>query len=307
LIRGPRPFPAMRRHRRIAAAVAAACMAVWASSTALAKPPAESKDLLVVGAGVLGRRAARLWRQRHDGAKVVACTLTETSHAALRAEGLTPTTAAALAATEEQFPYVLFSAPPGRSGGAEEYAAAVEEAFRDWSGQGGVFTSSAGVFTEDAGGRVDEASPVASTASASRLLAAEAAASKAGAAVLRLAGLYDIDRGPHSYWLKVGAVKGYPEGLINLVHYDDAAAAAAAALAAHAGEIFVVADGEPISRRGICEAALKSQRYKDAAMPSFEAADAPGGRGKILDASRFRASVGWKPEYSSFASFMAAH
>lgn len=50
------------------------------------------------------------------------------------------------------------------------------------------------------------------------MLAAEEAA--AAGTVVRLAGLYDLERGPHSYWLKVGTVKGAPEGLINLVHYD---------------------------------------------------------------------------------------
>eukprot|EP00913_Durusdinium_trenchii_P029950 g28066.t1 len=217
------------------------------------------KDLLVVGAGVLGRRVAKLWRQEMPQAKVVAATLTEAHHGELREEGLEPILASDLDKSR-RFAQVVFCAPPSRS---SDYGAAVAEALAALA-EGGmaVFTSSASVFAEDGGQR--------SGSSAQRMLSAEAAVAGKGA-VLRLAGLYDLDRGPHSYWLKVGVVKGAPAGLINLVHYDDAASAVVKALQAKIREVFVVADGQPLSRREICEAAVASKRYGEkATMPRFE-------------------------------------
>ena len=55
-------------------------------------------------------------------------------------------------------------------------------------------------------------------------------ARRVGGTVLRLAGLYNADIGPHAYWWKTGKVSGAPNGLLNLVHYDDAASAVVAAL-----------------------------------------------------------------------------
>lgn len=268
---------------------------------------AEPKDLLVVGAGVLGRRVAKLWRQEMPQAKVVAATLTEAHHGELREEGLEPILASDLDKSR-RFAQVVFCAPPSRS---SDYGAAVAEALAALA-EGGmaVFTSSASVFAEDSGQTVDESGALSDSSSAQRMLSAEAAVAGKGA-VLRLAGLYDLDRGPHSYWLKVGVVKGAPAGLINLVHYDDAASAVVKALQAKIREVFVVADGQPLSRREICEAAVASKRYGEkATMPRFEApAELPmgGANGKRLDAGKARQQLGWQPRYASFAEFMAAH
>lgn len=48
--------------------------------------------------------------------------------------------------------------------------------------------------------------------------------------VIRLAGLYDAKRGPHTYWLRNGTVQGAADVYINMLHYEDAAGAAVAAL-----------------------------------------------------------------------------
>ncbi len=63
-----------------------------------------------------------------------------------------------------------------------------------------------------------------------RLLAAEKAVLAAGGCVVRLAGLYLEGRGAHNYWLTQEAVAQRPDGLINQIHYRDAANAAVAAL-----------------------------------------------------------------------------
>ena len=56
--------------------------------------------------------------------------------------------------------------------------------------------------------------------------------------MLRLAGLYDETRGPHTYWLKNGTVQGSGDIYINMLHYEDAAAAAIAALLHGIGRIY---------------------------------------------------------------------
>ncbi|CAE8713026.1 unnamed protein product [Polarella glacialis] len=331
-----------RRQRRRALAVVvfagsalACCLAMAADSAAAALMPdaqpapvpparsAQTDDLLVVGAGALGRRVAAQWRRDRPLANIVAATLTTASHDALRAEGLQPVTLAQLEAEAEvpRFRQVLFTAPP-KMGTTEPgwYAASVATALKHWDGIDGggnfVFTSSCSVYSEDAGGKVVEDSPLASSAGALRLFEAEKPVLQDGGCILRLAGLYDARRGPHEYWLKLGVVKGRPEGLINMLHYDDAAAAAAAALARPGksqGEVFVVADGSPVSRFGICEAALGAKPYAGFKPPTFEAATPPGvvappggaGAGKVLDASKARNLLAWRPRFPSFASYMA--
>lgn len=42
--------------------------------------------------------------------------------------------------------------------------------------------------------------------------------------VLRVtSGLYTPDRGPHTFWLARGEVGAPEEGVINMLHYEDAA------------------------------------------------------------------------------------
>ena len=49
-----------------------------------------------------------------------------------------------------------------------------------------------------------------------------------GGSVVRLAGLYTADRGPHTMWLKNGTVTSNADGLVNTLHYEDAAKVAIA-------------------------------------------------------------------------------
>jgi nucleoside-diphosphate-sugar epimerase len=52
--------------------------------------------------------------------------------------------------------------------------------------------------------------------------------------VLRLAGLYNKEKGPHMYWKNLveggKLIAGSPNDLINLIHYEDAASLAVAVL-----------------------------------------------------------------------------
>ena len=59
------------------------------------------------------------------------------------------------------------------------------------------------------------------------LWAEKAVLNHPGGIVFRLGGLYTLTRGAHNNWLsgKINESKSSPNGLINLIHYDDAAEA----------------------------------------------------------------------------------
>lgn len=141
----------------------------------------------------------------------------------------------------------------------------------------------------------------------SRLIRAERAVLDAGGCCLRLAGLYNLNRGAHNFWLTKGTVAAAPNGLINLLHYDDAAAACVAALRAGLkSQVFLVSDGHPLTRQEICAASLQAKMYAGCAMPEFAAPPSnPVARtGKIYDSTITNERLRWTPQYDSFDSFM---
>lgn len=148
---------------------------------------------------------------------------------------------------------MVFCVPPSKN---EDYVGELQGALDLWNGQGNfVFTSSGGVFAEDNGGTVDESSPVTSNPRMTKILDAEQAVVAAGGLVLRLAGLYTQSRGPHTFWLARGEVGAAEDGIINLLHYEDAARATMAGLlhtqkdlAEQQQKILLVADDVPMTR-----------------------------------------------------------
>jgi nucleoside-diphosphate-sugar epimerase len=164
---------------------------------------------------------------------------------------------------------------------------------------------------------VTETSPLAEdvTARVARLVQAERAAINAGGCALRLAGLYNLQRGPHNFWLTSSKpIAGAPEGLVNLLHYDDAASACLAALQAGPtvcrGRAFLISDGHPTSRHDICASARQAAIYATCDMPTFSvAADStpPMALGKVYDGSVSNALLSWTPKYESFDAFMKAN
>lgn len=163
------------------------------------------------------------------------------------------------------------------------------------------------------GSTVTEQSPTGdpSNPRVARLLSAEAAVLEAGGCVLRLAGLYDLQRGAHNYWFsKAGItdIAGGPDGIINQLHYDDAACACIAALLVDRNvvekQVFLISDGNPLTRRQICESTRKAAVYRDMTMPSFGSSD--GKPGKVYDGSWSNDKLQWKPKYASFDKYMAS-
>lgn len=144
-----------------------------------------------------------------------------------------------------------------------------------------------------------------------RLIKAEEASRAHGGCCLRLAGLYTLERGAHSFWLNSGKdVTGRADGLINLLHYDDAAGAALAALKMGSsvvkGRNFLISDSHPLTRQQICESALKAKIFQDKIMPKFLGKDSEP-IGKLYDGSVSEAILKWKPQYASFDEFMSMH
>jgi len=225
---------------------------------------------------------------------------------------------------------VVFCAPPS---GFEDYPSAIEHAAtRLWTGipkvgeeevvGSFVFTSSGAVYEGIDGETVDELSPTVSDATSNprayRMVQAENASIQQGGCALRLAGLYTLERGAHNYWLD-GTAKGRKtlgraDGIVNLLHYEDAASAVLAALLVgpkvNSGQRFLISDGNPTTRRGICESAMKHARYRECTtMPPFlevekDGMEAAGPRGKVYDGRKSNVALGWKPKYSSFDEFM---
>jgi len=252
----------------------------------------------------------------------------------------------------KKFKHCVFCAPPS---GFDDYPSAIKEAIDDlWMGGGTtnennknnsggafVFTSSGGIYGSggddiDVSPIVTESSPLPNvvTPRMEKLVNAEKEVLKEkGGSVLRLAGLYLLDRGAHNYWLGNTAelakpeIAGRSDSMVNLLHYDDAAGSAVAALKqtiksrsdddddddvanktddSQKGKVFLVSDGNPLTRQQICESSLKNKRYADRTIPKFTGSKENGDPiGKIYDGSYTNKFLDWKPVYESFDKFMS--
>eukprot|EP00177_Eucheuma_denticulatum_P000787 GFKZ01001425.1.p1 GENE.GFKZ01001425.1~~GFKZ01001425.1.p1 ORF type:complete len:362 (+),score=53.67 GFKZ01001425.1:122-1087(+) len=266
-------------------------------------------DLLIIGAGTLGQLIGTEWRTLHPDAEIVGVTGTDTSHAILRDKGITPVLAREVPA--EVFPRVVFCAPPNFF--KEDYPDAVEQGVKRVE-EGGrmVFTSSGSVHGGEVVG-ITERTPVVSGGRPGLLAEAERVVLRKGEGiVVRLAGLYTLQRGAHSYWLRTGKVGGGEDGLLNLVWYGDAASAVVRALEggdsvkrreSEEGRVYLVSAERPITRKEVCEVAMRHPMYADKQMPDFvlgqkERVD------RVYDNSWTRTVLSWSPKFESFVDFM---
>ncbi|KAL9190349.1 hypothetical protein ACHAXT_007560 [Thalassiosira profunda] len=297
-----------------------------------APPPPATSDLAIVGCGVLGTSLCQqlLSDSNFDGRTITGVTKSTGRHAAIMEQVLGDTGDADLQArfqlttmddilkqdSGHSFKDVVFCAPPS---GFEDYPSAVKAAAAQlWAGSEGggsfVFTSSGGVYEGKDGETVTESFPTLdpdANPRQGRIVYAEREAIAVGGCALRLAGLYTLERGAHNYWLEKcqeTGVQGRDDGIVNLLHYDDAAAACLAALkvgpGVNAKQTFLISDGNPTTRRGICESALKHARYAGKAMPPFVGAG-DGPLGKIYDGTKSDEALKWRPRYASFDAFMS--
>jgi nucleoside-diphosphate-sugar epimerase len=222
---------------------------------------------LIFGCGYLGLRVARLWRGL--GETVVAATRSRKRARALAAEGLSAVVADVNEpATLSRLPdadSVLFAVGYDRSAPADKrrsigevYAGGLANVLNALpsSVERIVYISSTGVYGNSAGECLDEDSPCEPQREGGRAcLAAERVLQKHRLAnrgiILRLAGIYGPDRIPRLAEIDNGApLEASADGLLNLIHVDDAARVVVAAAAkANPPVTFCVSDGQPVLRR----------------------------------------------------------
>lgn len=321
--------PPSRRHRKVRAAPMAAA----------APAASNDRDLLIIGAGVLGREIAAEWQNLFPGATVIGETRTDKSHDDLRALDITPRISDAQSATATP-PYVVFCAPPS---GSNDYAgtvhAAVQRALMNDADMTTrfVFTSSGGIHGRDTplvtettpvvypqqqteadgqtGNEKGERTKTSVEGGRSATLARAEQNVLTGhdnSLVIRLSGLYTLHRGAHSYWLRAGEVKSSPHGLLNLIHYRDAARAVVRALlvdrdsvAAWPQRNLLACVQEPISRGKCCEVALRHPEFSTRfSMPTFSP---PGDKPevtRVYNNEWTRSMLDWAPKWESFERFM---
>lgn len=264
---------------------------------------AGSDDLLIVGAGMLGRFIAAEWQKLHPNAKIIGETRTETHHEELSKIGISPALANS---TEEVPPQMAFCAPPS---GATDYPEAVREAFARAAPETRVvFTSSGSV--HGTAEFITEATPTGDDGRAGVLAAAERnTTDHPNGLVVRLSGLYTLDRGAHSYWLKTGVVKAPAEGTLNLIHYADAAHAVVLAILAKRDNVYswpkrtlLAAARKYVTRKQCCEVALRHPIFSEMPMPEFPSTEQPTSRS--YDNEWTRTVLGWSPKWESFEQFI---
>lgn len=170
-----------------------------------------------------------------------------------------------------------------------------------------MFTSSGGVLAENEGGVVNEESEIKHSPYNDKILEAEKRTLENQGCVLRLGGLYEQNRGAHNYWLTAkDAYPSAPNGLINLIHYQDAALCVIRILEKQIrSRLFLASDGQPISRIGICQAALLNPDYSDKTLPRFEG-EHKLIDGKKYDTQRLQKELDWQPSFPDFTTFMSS-
>lgn len=263
-------------------------------------------DLWVAGAGILGSLAALEWKKEYPNSKIIAETRSNSKHDMFQSNGIIPRLRSERSSKDEfKCKNVLIAFPPSTSG---DYIDEINEACRLWAGpEGGgsmVVTSSSAVYGESIGNVCNEKFRVDTRSSRSlKMICAEEAVLSRDGSVIRLAGLYNELRGPHTYWIKNGTVDAAADGTINMLHYNDAASATISVLKnGGLNTVYLACDNLPVTRREICNAAIESGLFPTSKVPVFTSEAGPVG--KILDCSWSKEQLQWKPKYESFPDYM---
>ena len=226
--------------------------------------------VLIVGCGYVGLGlGAELRQAGHD---VSGLRRSHSAEATLRRAGIHPLVAditdpASLQALPGSFDWVVHC-PAAGGGGVEEYRRVYVEGTRNVLGwlstqppRRFIYTGSTSVYGQNDGSWVTEASPTEPAAitgeillETERLLLTAHRRDQFPATLLRLAGIYGPDRG---YWLKQflggrATLTGDGSRFLNMVHRDDVVGVLVTALdRGRAGEIYNVADHEPVTQRAL--------------------------------------------------------
>jgi nucleoside-diphosphate-sugar epimerase len=259
----------------------------------------ETFDLLVSGAGDLGMRVAERFRSQNPEALIACETLSSQRHALLRSRGFVPRRSLD---SPCQADGLVICFPPS----TPNYLQEITRSLNSWSGKGvALLVSSTGVYEEGLQGEITEESP---RKTSSLLKEAEDVTLQRGAHVLRLAGLYSENRGPHIFWENLKESKSHPKGWINLIHRDDAAQAILVLLKSKnpaqeskiPAQAWNLSDENPLTRESIAKAWAS---HKKIAPIHFLGLEAPNPERKILS-TKFRSCFAWTPEHKNFLDFV---
>ena len=283
--------------------------------------------ILIVGCGYVGRPLGQeLARLGHE---VFGLRRSQLAAEELTAAGITPlhadiTQPQTLANLPRNFDWVVNCTASG-GGGAEDYRKIYLEGNRNlvaWLADSPpekfVYTSSTSVYGQNDGSMVTEKSPVEPDAPTSTVLVetekyllAAVAQRRFPAVILRVAGIYGPGRGHGFKAFLRGEARIEGDGMrwLNMIHRDDLIGVIIAALRdARPGEIFNVADNEPVSQRTFFEwLAAKFNRP----MPPVVAADAEtwrrrGVTNKRVSNAKLHAALKYAFQFPDFRAGYAA-
>jgi len=247
-------------------------------------------QLLVIGAGELGERAALVWRQRFPDAHIVCETRTTSKHERLAGKGFLPRIRSA---DRSQFPNVLMAIPPSF---ALDYEGEARRAISLWDGSGcACIISSTGVYAAEKGEWVDETSELGTSDRALRLIGAEKIFQAGGGTVLRLSGLYSQTKGPQIVYGRGGSSPARGDGWLNLIHYNDAASLTASIMEKKLKGVYLGTDDSPLTRR----------QLTTITGADFKFLDEETGLGKRCTNQTTRDAADWAPRWTSFAEWWA--
>lgn len=292
-------------------------------------PPIVMPKLLIYGCGTLGTAISNQLLMRNDFSRMTITGITKSyyHHDFIRHE-LGETSRLQLWTSEEyvnnflqnnmsKFPNIIFCAPPSTF---KNYVDVIQMCMDQlWSGSHYgkfVFTSSGGIYgntnevvTENSRTVNNQTTTRNRARNLKHLLEGEKIVLNNNGTVLRLAELYNLMKGPHTYWFSKGKINGKMGKFLNMLHYEDAASVCLKVISSKNNivqkKVFLVSDGNPVSRREICESTKEVQLFSKLSMPVFEyECNDIEMNGKVYNGSWSNHVLGWRPVYDSFTKFM---
>lgn len=249
------------------------------------------KSLLVFGAGNLGEKVAFLWKQKNPEQTVYAVTNTTNKHSLLASKNVLP-----FRYTDKlpKASHVIFCVPP-----TEDYSLLVKTAMESWDRSGNfLFISSASIYQESNSGVVTEESNINPH---HRLFSIEQQVLQGNGLILRLAGLYDQNRGPHICLKKNMKFSTSENSMINLIHSMDAANLSVKALEdGEVGAIYLGCDGCPLTKKEFSKIVLELSADRVEYLSNNDL-------GKKCNNDWTRNALSWAPRWSDFREWAQKH
>lgn len=267
----------------------------------------DATDVLIVGCGYLGMRAARRWLAA--GRTVAALTrgreqpLAELGIQPIRGDVMQPESLSNLPTAGTLLYAVGLDRDSGHSM-REVYVRGLGHVLDALAGPGPwriLYVSSTSVYGQGAGVWVDEASPPCPREESGRIvLEAEnlLRSRRPEAIILRFAGIYGPGRTLRRRLMfeRQEPITADPEGYLNLIHVDDGVEAVLTAEAhAQPGEVYLVVDDEPVRRRDYYTTLAERLGTPP---PIFSPSPSEAANRRI--SNRKLKALGWQPRFPSY-------